>query len=117
MSRLTARRLPLPCLRKSSPPGPRLLLLDFLRLAASVLVTSTVAFSFSIALRMSVCELIDLRMRRVAGTVASAEGAILVVLLDLVVTNSSPRGDKVVVGCLYIATHPCLFTLAASNRV
>jgi len=54
-----------------------LLLLDFLRLAASELPTSTVAFSLSMAFRMSVCAPIDLRVRRVAGMVASVGGDML----------------------------------------
>lgn len=71
-----ARLFPLAFMRASKPPGPKLLLLDFLRLAANELVTSTVAFSFSNALLTSVWAPIDLRVRLVAGKVASA-GAIM----------------------------------------
>ncbi|KAH7273589.1 hypothetical protein B0J15DRAFT_104699 [Fusarium solani] len=79
-------------MRASRPPGPKLLLLDFLRLAANELVTSTVAFSFSIAFRTSVCAPIDLRVRRVAGTVASVAGAIVGGVIEScqVEANSKP---------------------------
>ena len=43
----TALLFPAPDWRISRLPGPMLLLLDFLRLAAMVLPRSTVAFSFS----------------------------------------------------------------------
>lgn len=43
----TALLFPAPDWRISKLPGPMLLLLDFLRLAAMVLPRSTVAFSFS----------------------------------------------------------------------
>lgn len=43
----TALLFPAPDWRISKLPGPTLLLLDFLRLAAMVLPRSTVAFSFS----------------------------------------------------------------------
>ena len=68
----TARRLPVACLRASSPPGPRLLLLDFFLLTASdVVPISIVAFSLSTALRDETPS--DFRARRAAGTVASLE--------------------------------------------
>lgn len=64
----TTRRFPEPALRASIPPGPMLLLrdLDFFLFSASVVPAprSTVALSLSMAL-------VDLRVRRVAGSVVS----------------------------------------------
>jgi hypothetical protein len=76
----TARRFPDPCFKASSPPGPKLLLLDFFLLAAVVLATSIVAFSFSVAFCISNCDPIDLRVRRVAGTVISPCDDILILM-------------------------------------
>lgn len=77
ISRPTTRLLPEPGLRASSPPGPMLLLRDLFRppFPAKELATSTVMFSLSILLRTGDCP-VDLRGRRVEGTVAS-------VLLDM----------------------------------
>lgn len=54
-----------------------LLLRDFFRFAASVLPTSIVAFSLSDILLAGDCPPMDLRVRRVAGIVASPVGDIL----------------------------------------
>ncbi len=70
VSEHTALLFPVPGLRLSRPPGPMLLLLA-LRLAASSLATSTVAFSLSIVFRLPCCAPIDFLARLVAGTVAS----------------------------------------------
>jgi hypothetical protein len=69
--RLTTLRFPVPDFRASKPPGPRLILRDFLRLAAIVLPTSTVAFSLSFVFRDGDRAPTDLRGLRVAGNVAS----------------------------------------------
>ncbi len=73
--RRTARLFPEPEARASNAPGPMLLLRDFFLDAARVLATSIVAFSLSIAF-LGETPLVDLRGRRVAGTVASPSGAI-----------------------------------------
>lgn len=77
MHALTALRFPVPDLRISRPPGPILLLLDFLRPAAKPPSTpiSMVAFSLSAAFRDGDRPVppMDLRVRRVAGNVTSRE--------------------------------------------
>lgn len=73
----TARLFPVPCFNASRPPGPKLLLLEFLRRGASELPMSRVAFSLSAVFRESVAAPRDFRARRVAGTVISPDEDIL----------------------------------------
>lgn len=54
-----------------------LLLRDFLRLSASVLPTSMVAFSLSVDLRVPLCRPSDLRGRRFVESADSPLGAIV----------------------------------------
>jgi len=65
-----------------------LLLRAFLRFAANVLPMSNVAFSLSVDAFLGDCAPIDLRVRRVAGNVASPEGAIVTECQRLVVSSS-----------------------------
>jgi hypothetical protein len=74
---LTTLRFPALGLMPSSPPGPMLLLRDFFLFAANVLPTSTVAFSLPDVFLLGDCPPIDLRDRRVAGSVTSPVGAIV----------------------------------------
>ena len=67
----TARLFPDPGFRTSKPPGPMLLLLDFLSLEALEDETSMVAFSLSMAFRVGDSPPTDLLLRRVAGSVLS----------------------------------------------
>lgn len=71
----TWRRFPVPGFNASNPPGPMLLLLDFFAAVGSE--KSMVAFSLSPTLRWGDCPPTDLLVRRVAGTVASVEGAMI----------------------------------------
>lgn len=82
----TARLFPVPCFNTSRPPGPMLLLRDFLRLAANEPPPS-VAFSLSMAFRTSVDAPMDCRLRRAAGTVISPSGGILSALRELALVN------------------------------
>lgn len=76
---LTIRRFPDVDLSASRPPGPMLLLRSFFLLAAAVEArppgapkSSMVAFSLSVALEGEK-PVVDLRVRRVAGSAASCE--------------------------------------------
>lgn len=77
MTLLTALRFPFALFRASRPPGPILLLRDFFLLSARVLPTSIVAFSLSPFFLEDVVAPMDLRVRRVEGSVASPNEAIL----------------------------------------
>lgn len=74
--RLTALLFPFACFSASRPPGPKLLLLDFRLAARELLPKSMVAFSLSLAFRISVCAPIDFRVLRVAGSVAWSDADI-----------------------------------------
>jgi hypothetical protein len=96
--RLTARLFPEPDLRASRAPGPMLLLRDLFLLSANVVATSIVAFSLSVTLRGET-PLVDLRGRRVAGSVASSCEAIVTDLWlinrhSFNSTRSDGHGDK-----------------------
>lgn len=97
VSQHTTRLLPEPGLRASSPPGPILLLLDFFRppLPAKEEATSTVMFSLSILLRTGEWP-VDLRGRRVEGTVASAWPDMVAAAMATQLSlqgKASPRGN------------------------
>lgn len=77
MTLLTALRFPFALFRASRPPGPILLLRDFFLLSARVLPTSIVAFSLSPFFLKDEVAPMDLRVRRVEGSVASPNEAIL----------------------------------------